>query len=86
MERAVVVPIAGVRNVFRIKRPVLKGLTVKGKGELVRVHGHVASPWGDWTRIDSGAAKQVVGIVAADSVYNLGDLEKGESDWAAGVK
>ena len=86
MERAVVVPIAGVRNVFRIKRPVLKRLTVKRKGEFVRVHGHIASPWRDWTCINSGAAKQVVWVVAADSVYNLSDLEKGELDWAAGVK
>ena len=71
---------------FGVKRPVLEWLTPERFGKFVRIHGYVSSSGGDRSRINTGTAEQMVGIVAANSVHYLRDLIKGKPDGTTRVE
>src|SRR5262245_37194241 len=78
------VPLAVSRHVLIGQRPGVERLTAQGAGQLVRAHRHIAGTRRQWTGFDSHAAVEKHRIVAADTIYDLSDLEQAQSSRPAG--
>ncbi len=78
-------PVAVRGDMLVVQRPGVEGIVAHGANQSAGVHRHVAGTRRDRAGFEAGAGPQMIRIVAADAVDDLGDLKETQSPRAAGM-